>query len=147
MFRLVHAPQNIEVSCHRCIARELFLSSSFRQVFGPFKLNQMSPVVVLVHVARLSQRKVLLLLRYGVVDLLVLGGVRGAFWLYVWLRLTTFLSLRNFLISLSGKSFYDFGSWWWLLIRDNQLTLGTFVKVVVLGLAFRNQSETNKKGD
>src|SRR5215468_6381482 len=32
-----------------------------------FKLNQMSPVVVLAHVARLSQRKVVLLLRFGVV--------------------------------------------------------------------------------
>ena len=35
-----------------------------------FKLNQMSPVVMLVHVARLSQRTILLLLRCGVVDLL-----------------------------------------------------------------------------
>src|SRR5215471_9307390 len=32
-----------------------------------FKLDQMSRVVVLVHVARLSQRKVVLLLRFGVV--------------------------------------------------------------------------------
>jgi hypothetical protein len=33
-----------------------------------FKLNQMSPVIVLIHVVRLSQRKVLFLLRYGVVE-------------------------------------------------------------------------------
>jgi len=32
-FRLVHAPQSIEVSYRGCIVRELFLSSSFRQTF------------------------------------------------------------------------------------------------------------------
>src|SRR5262249_21438021 len=60
----------------------LHVSFSYPVVFvrcsNRFTLNQMSPVVMLVHVARLSQRKVLLLLRYGVVDLLVLGGVRGS---------------------------------------------------------------------
>jgi hypothetical protein len=41
---------------------------------------------------------------------------------------------------------YDFASWSWLLIRDNQLTVGTFVKVVILGLALCNHSVTKKKG-
>src|SRR5262245_20490499 len=70
-FRPVHAPRSIDVPCRVCIARELFLSSSFRQRSISFKLNQMNPIVMRVHVARLSQRKVLLLLRYGAVDLLV----------------------------------------------------------------------------
>src|SRR5262247_2267321 len=51
----------------------LDVSFSYPVIFAgrslSFKLNQMSPVVMLVHVARLSQRKVLLLLRYGVVVL------------------------------------------------------------------------------
>jgi hypothetical protein len=34
---------------------------------------------------------------------------------------------------------------WWLFIRDDQLTLGTFVKVVVLGLALSDNGETEKK--
>jgi len=73
----------------------LDVSFSYPVIFAgrslSFKLNQMSPVVMLVHVARLSQRKVLLLLRYGVVVLFGFGGLRGAFWLYVWRRLTGFL--------------------------------------------------------
>ena len=42
---------------------------------------------------------------------------------------------------------YDFAPWRWLLIRDNQLTVGTFVNVVILGLALCNHSETKKKGE
>ena len=41
-----------------------------------FKLNQVGPVVMLVHVARLSKCKVGLLLRLGVVALFVLGRLR-----------------------------------------------------------------------
>src|SRR5215831_15629865 len=57
-----------------------------------------------------------------------------------------FLGLRRFPISHAGKSFYDFGPRRWLLIRDNQLTLGTFVKVVIIGLALRDHGETKTKG-
>jgi hypothetical protein len=45
------------------------------------------------------------------------------------------LGLRDLPISPAMQLFYDFASWSWLLIRDNQLTVGTFVKVVILGLA------------
>ena len=37
--------------------------------------------------------------------------------------------------------------WRRLLIRDNQLTLGAFVKVVILGLGLCNYGETKKKGE
>src|SRR5262249_6062986 len=56
-----------------------------------------------------------------------------------------FLGLRRFPISHAGKSFYDFGPRRWLLIRDNQLTLGAFVKVVILGPALRGHSEDKKQ--
>ena len=46
-----------------------------------------------------------------------------------------------------GQLSYDFASWRRLLIRDNQLSIGIVVNVVFLGLAFRNHSETNKKGN
>jgi|GEM_PF-3024948 len=105
--RIKRSGWSVHLKASKCPAVVvLHVSFSYPVVFvecsNRFKLNQMSPVVMLVHVARLSQRNVLLLLRYGVVDLLVLGGVRGAFWLYVWLRLTGFLGLRNFAISLAG---------------------------------------------
>ena len=57
-FRLVHAPQSIEYPT----VVVLYVSFSYPVVSVKrsisFKLNQMSPVVVLVHVARLSKCKV-----------------------------------------------------------------------------------------
>ena len=79
--------------------------------------------------------------------LFVLGGFRGAFYRRVGLRLAGFLVLRGFLNSRAGKSLYDFTPWRWLLIRDNQLTVGTLVNVVVLGVALCNHSETKKKNE
>ena len=67
--------------------------------------------------------------------LFALGRLRCAFWLDVWLRLTEFLGLRDFAISLAGKLLYDFATWRWLLVRDNQHTVGSLVKVIFLGLA------------
>ena len=37
--------------------------------------------------------------------------------------------------------------WRWLLIRDNQLTVGILVNVMFLSLALRNHDETKKKGE
>jgi hypothetical protein len=112
-----------------------------------FKLNQMSPVVVLVHVARLSKcgsdRSCALmppiymfLDGFGEPSVCTFGCV-----------LLGSLGLRDFPISPARQLFYDFASWSWLLIRDNQLTVGTFVKVVILGLALCNHSVTKKKGE
>ena len=53
------------------------------------KLNQMDPVVMLVHVVRLSKCNIGLLLRFGVVVLFVFGRLRRAFCLPVWLRFTS----------------------------------------------------------
>ena len=75
-----------------------------------FKLNQVGPVVMLVHVARLSKCKVGLLLRLGVGALFVLGRLRRAFRLYVWLRLSGFLGLWDFSISDFRQLFYDFAT-------------------------------------
>jgi hypothetical protein len=63
------------------------------------------------------------------------------------LRFTGFLRLAfgNFPISHLGQSFYDLAPWRRLLIRDNQLTFGAFVKIVILGLAIRNHGETKKR--
>src|SRR5262249_45948475 len=80
------------------------------------------------------------------VPLLRFGGLRWAFWLYFWLRLTGFLGLRRLLISCARNSLYDFGPRRWLLIRDNQLTLWAFVKVVIVGLALGGHGETKTKG-
>jgi hypothetical protein len=41
---------------------------------------------------------------------------------------------------------YDFATWRGLLIRDNQLTVGTLVNVIFLGLALCN-NETKKNGE
>jgi hypothetical protein len=57
------------------------------------------------------------------------------------------LGLVGLLISHPWKLFYDFASWRGLLIRDNQLTVGSLVNVVVLGLALCNHGETKKKGE
>ena len=42
---------------------------------------------------------------------------------------------------------YDFASWRGLLVRDDQLTVGTLVNVIVLSMPWRNHSETKKKGE
>jgi hypothetical protein len=57
------------------------------------------------------------------------------------------LGFWHFLIGHTGQPFYDFAPWRRLLIRDNQLALGAFVKVIVLGLALCNDSEPKKKGE
>src|SRR5215813_5923080 len=80
------------------------------------------------------------------VPLLRFGRLRWAFWLYFWRRLSGFLGLRSFPISRARNSLDDFAPWRWLLIRDNQLTFGAFVKVVILGLALCDHGETKKKG-
>ncbi len=67
--------------------------------------------------------------------------------MYVWLRLAGFLGLWNFPISDSRQLFYDFAPWRRLLIRDNQLTIGTLVNVIILGPALCDHSETKKKGE
>jgi hypothetical protein len=77
----------------------LYVSFSYPVPVGhsiSLKANQMGPVVMLVHVARLSKCKVGLLLSFGVVDLLAFGRLRGAFYLSVWLRFTGIVDLWNF---------------------------------------------------
>ena len=107
-----------------------------------FKLNQMSPVVVLVHVARLSKCKV--------------DVVRS---ICSWTASVGFPSIRLAadsrvpeLAELPYQShprqlLDDFAPWRRLLIRDNQLTVGSLVNVIILGLAICNHSETKKKGE
>src|SRR5262245_40267661 len=107
----------------------------------------MRPVVMLVHFARLSKCKVGLLLRLGVVALFVLGRLRRAFRLYVYLRLSGLRGRWDFFISLTGQLLYDCATWGRLFVRDNKLTIGSLVNVIVLGLALCNHSETKKKGE
>jgi hypothetical protein len=49
-----------------------------------------------------------------------------------------------FLSVTTGNVFYDLAPRWWLFIRDDQLTFGTFVKVVILSLALSDDDETEK---
>ena len=42
---------------------------------------------------------------------------------------------------------YDFATWGRLLVRDNQVTIGSLVDVIVLGLALSDDSETKKKDE
>ena len=58
-----------------------------------FKLNQVGPVVMLVHIGSFSKCKFGSLSRFVVVALFVLGRLRRAFCLHVWLRFTGFLGL------------------------------------------------------
>ena len=41
----------------------------------------------------------------------------------------------------------NFAPWWWLLVRDNKLTFGSFVNVVLVGLALSAGDETEKNGE
>src|SRR5262245_37612650 len=81
------------------------------------------------------------------VPLLRFGRLRWAFWLYFWRRLSGFLGLRSFPISRAGNSLYDFGPWRRLLVRDNQLTFGGLIDIVVFGVALSEGGETKKKGE
>jgi hypothetical protein len=65
----------------------------------------------------------------------------------VWRRFAGFLGLRDFPISHPWQLLYDFAPWRRLLIRDNQLTIGTLVNVIILGLILCNHSETKKKSE
>ena len=64
-------------------------------------------------------------------------------WLYVREWLTKFLGW----CSLAGKLLYDCAAWGRLLVRDNQVTFGSLVNVVILGAALSDASETEKKGN
>src|SRR5262249_14514840 len=79
------------------------------------------------------------------VPLLRFGRLRWAFWLYFWRRLSGFLGLRSFPISRAGNSLYDFASWWWFLVRDDQSTIGGLVNEIILGVGLRDHGETKKK--
>jgi hypothetical protein len=57
------------------------------------------------------------------------------------------LELAGLPYQLPRQLVYDFAPWRRLLIRDDQLIIGTLVNVIFLGLALCNHGETNKKGE
>src|SRR4030095_15972223 len=67
----------------------------------------------------------------------------------VWLWSVALLALWELAIICLGHVLllYDFAPWRRLLIRDNQLALGAFVKVVIRCLALRKRGESQKEGN
>ena len=41
----------------------------------------------------------------------------------------------------------DLAPWGWLLVRDNQSTIGSLVNVILVGVGLGNHGETNKNGN
>src|SRR5215813_4846028 len=64
----------------------------------------------------------------------------------IWLRLTGFLGLCDFLLIGPAMLSDDLALWRWLLVRDNQSTIGSLVNVIFLGMALRKHGETKTKG-
>jgi len=64
----------------------------------------------------------------------------------IWLRLTGFLGLCDFLLIGPAMLSDDLAPWGWLLVRDNQSTIGSLVDVILLGVAFCDHTETEDKG-
>jgi hypothetical protein len=80
---------------------------------------------------------------------LFLGGFGRASRLSVWLWIVALMALWGFAISYLGKAtvFYDFAPWRWLLIRNNHLSVGIVVDVIILGPAFCYHRESKKNGE
>ena len=49
--------------------------------------------------------------------------------------------------SLTGQLLYDCATWRRLFIRDNKLTAGSLINVIVLSLALCNHGESKKEGE
>jgi len=47
---------------------------------------------------------------------------------------------------LAGQLLYDCATWGRLLVRDNKLTFGGLIDVVVFGVALSDDGETEKDG-
>jgi hypothetical protein len=54
------------------------------------------------------------------------------------------MALWGFAISYLGN---DFAPWRWLLIRNNHLSIGAVVDVIILGPAFCYHGESKKNGE
>jgi hypothetical protein len=62
----------------------------------------------------------------------------------IWLRFTGFLGLW---VLGQVELLYDLAPRRWLLVRDNQRTVGSLVDVIVPGLGLGNYGDTKKKGN